>query len=70
VYHSLLDGELGDGIVVGSRFGDHLASTIEGLKKGPLSEAVAERMDELWKGVEKDSILDNWNDYILKNGGL
>lgn len=70
VYHSLLDGELGDGIIVGSRFGDHLTATIEGLKKGPLNKAVAERMDELWKGVEKDSILDNWNDYILKNGGL
>lgn len=70
VYHSHLDGELGDGIIVGSRFGDHLTATIEGLKKGPLSEVVAERMDELWKGVEKDSILDNWNDYILKNGGL
>ncbi|RAO64522.1 uncharacterized protein BHQ10_000534 [Talaromyces amestolkiae] len=70
VYHSHLDGEMGDGIIVGSRFGDHLTATIEGLKKGPLSGAVAKRMDELWKGVEKDSILDNWNDFISKNGGL
>ncbi|EEA27391.1 hypothetical protein TMatcc_004322 [Talaromyces marneffei ATCC 18224] len=67
VYHSHLDGEFGDGIIIGSRFGDHLTATIEGLKKGPLSEEAAKRMDELWKAVEKDSILDNWNDYLSKN---
>jgi aryl-alcohol dehydrogenase-like predicted oxidoreductase len=70
VYHSHLDGEFGDGIIVGSRFGDQLTATIEGLKKGPLSEGVAMKMDELWKRVEKDSILDNWNDFISKNVGL
>lgn len=68
VYHSELKGELGDGLIVGSRFGPHLTETLEGLRKGPLNEKIVGKLDELWKGVEKDSILDNWNDWISKNG--
>ncbi|EED19858.1 aldehyde reductase (GliO), putative [Talaromyces stipitatus ATCC 10500] len=68
VYHSYLDGENGDGIIVGSRSGDQLTATLEGLRRGPLTTRVAERVDELWKGVEKDAILDNWNDFISENG--
>lgn len=67
-YHSALKPENGDAIIVGSRPGDQLTTTIVWLKKGPLSPEVAQKVDDLWKGIEKVAILDNFNDYISTNG--
>lgn len=66
-YHSLLDAQQGDGIIVGSRYGDQLESTLAWLKKGPLSDDIAERVDGLEKIIEGEGILDNWNGFISKN---
>ncbi|QKX54267.1 uncharacterized protein TRUGW13939_01352 [Talaromyces rugulosus] len=63
-YHSQLSAESGDAIIIGSRYGSQLTSTIEGLKKGPLKEESAQKLDELWKGIEEEAILDNFNNFI------
>lgn len=63
-YHSQLSPENGDAIIIGSRYGSQLTSTIEGLKRGPLKDESAQRLDELWKGIEEDAILDNFNNFI------
>lgn len=63
-YHSQLSAENGDAIIIGSRYGTQLTSTLEGLKKGPLKEESAKKLDELWKGIEEDAILDNFNNFL------
>jgi aryl-alcohol dehydrogenase-like predicted oxidoreductase len=67
-YNSQLREELGDGIIIGARFGQQLKETLDGLRKGPLSVDVAGSIDALWKDVEKESPLDNFNGYISVQG--
>ncbi|OKL63191.1 hypothetical protein UA08_01880 [Talaromyces atroroseus] len=69
-YNSYLDADKGDAIIVGARFGSQLTATLEWLKKGPLSQETVDKLDEIWKGVEGEAILDNFNDFISKAGGL
>ena len=66
-YHSFLDAGYGDGIIIGSRFGTQLESTLAWLRKGPLNEDVAGRVDGLLGIIEGEGILDNWNGFISKN---
>ncbi|KAJ5579620.1 uncharacterized protein N7459_005605 [Penicillium hispanicum] len=60
-YNSALKGELGDAVIVGSRIADQLTETLGWLKKGPLSAEIAARVEEVWKIVESDAPLDNFN---------
>lgn len=70
-YNSILRGELGDGIIIGAKNMEQLKETLAGLKNGPLSEEVAGKIDEMWKLVEEESPLDNYNDFIaLQQKGL
>lgn len=62
-YHSILRGELGDGIIVGATSIDQLKQTLKGLKNGPLSEEVAGRINDIWKSVEHQAPLDNFNEF-------
>ncbi|KAJ6020569.1 hypothetical protein N7540_006073 [Penicillium herquei] len=55
VYNSRLSGEFGDAIVFGPRNLDQLTQTLDGLKNGPLSAAVAAQIEEVWKLVENVS---------------
>ena len=67
-YNSHLRGDLGDAIIIGSRDVDQLKQTIAGLKNGPLSKEAARKIDEVWRGIEHEAPLDNFNDYISIHG--
>jgi len=60
-YHSILDGEKGDGIIFGAKNPDQLTETIDWIRAGPLSAEVAGKVDDLWEGVEHEAPLDNVN---------
>lgn len=59
-YHSVLRDELGDGIIVGASSVEQLGQSLQVLKNGPLSEDIAARVEGVWKTVEKDAPLDNF----------
>jgi aryl-alcohol dehydrogenase-like predicted oxidoreductase len=62
-FNSALQGDLGDGLVIGPKNKTQLLEIVETIRKGPLSEEIGVRVDALWKDVEKDSPLDNWESY-------
>ncbi|KAL4860308.1 hypothetical protein BDV12DRAFT_210105 [Aspergillus spectabilis] len=66
LYNSALRGEYGDKIIIGSNNVEQLRETLGFLKKGPLSAEVVERIEGVWRIVEKDSPFDNFHDGILK----
>jgi aryl-alcohol dehydrogenase-like predicted oxidoreductase len=61
VYNSGLKREHGDKVVFGSRTLQQLQETLAVVEKGPLSDDVVEKIEEVWRLVEKDSPLDNYN---------
>ncbi|KAH8660458.1 NADP-dependent oxidoreductase domain-containing protein [Xylariales sp. PMI_506] len=60
-YHSALKREKGDGMITGSRTLEQLRSTLTGLKKGPLPEAIVKQIDGIWELVKDEAGLDNFN---------
>jgi len=60
-FHSVLSGELGDGLIFGARNGDQLKGTLEGLGNGPLPVEVVERIGRVWEIVKEDAPVDNFN---------
>ncbi|KAH8679088.1 NADP-dependent oxidoreductase domain-containing protein [Tricladium varicosporioides] len=70
-WHSELDGEKGDGIVIGVSSAVQLEQTVEEVEKGPLPEWVVERLESMWKEVEGLASGDNFSTYKkLKDAGL
>jgi aflatoxin B1 aldehyde reductase len=67
-YHSHLEADKGDAIIVGAGSVSQLKETLDWLRKGPLSQGTADKLDGLWKEVEGDAILDNFNDFVAKLG--
>ncbi|KAJ3051122.1 hypothetical protein HK097_007907 [Rhizophlyctis rosea] len=57
-YHSALGKD--DGIILGATKLEQLEETVEGLRRGPLPEGAVERIDRVWKLVEKDAPKDNF----------
>ncbi|KAI9326450.1 NADP-dependent oxidoreductase domain-containing protein [Zopfochytrium polystomum] len=64
VYHSALRAELGDAVILGARTLEQLQGTVDGLRKGPLPEAVAGKIDVIWDALKDQAVLDNFNDTI------
>ena len=60
-HNSALKGEVGDGVIVGSRNVEQLNQTLSALDKGPLNVQIAEQIEQVWKIVEADSPLDTFN---------
>lgn len=60
VCHSKLDGKLGDAVILGARNSLQLRDTVEAIWKGPLSDAAAKKIDEVWQIVKADATLDNY----------
>lgn len=60
VYHSKLQGDLGDAVIVGARNGQQLRETVEAIKNGPLSDGAVKRIDGVWESVKADAPLDNF----------
>ncbi len=66
VYHSKLQAEFGDAIIIGARKEEQLRETVGALRKGPLSDAAAKRIDEMWEAVKAESTLDNYESLRAK----
>jgi len=60
VWNSDLDPTKGDLVVLGAKNAKQLRKTVEEIERGPLEEWVVERLDGLWKSVEKDAPQDNF----------
>lgn len=66
VYHSHLDAEKGDAIIIGARFGEQLNATVDWLKKGPLDKTLSQSLDALWSSIASEAFLDNFDGWIEK----
>lgn len=60
-YHSPLSAEHGDAIIVGASNFEQLKQTLASCNKGPLSEKAVKKIDEVWKKIEHEAPLDNYN---------
>jgi aflatoxin B1 aldehyde reductase len=60
-YNSLLNPELGDGIIIGASNLTQMEQTLEGLKAGPLNEDACKMIDYLWEAIEHEAPLDNFH---------
>ncbi|KAL2850520.1 NADP-dependent oxidoreductase domain-containing protein [Aspergillus pseudodeflectus] len=58
-YHSIL--KEGDGLIFGARNGKQIQRTLEGLKNGPLSVDVVEKIARVWEVVKHEAPIDNFN---------
>jgi aflatoxin B1 aldehyde reductase len=65
-YHSSLSGELGDAMVVGASSIGQLKLTMQGLRRGPLSDDIVRKIQKVWEKVKDESVLDNFNDWFCK----
>lgn len=54
-YHSMLNRDRGDAILIGASKLDHLHQNMETLKAGPLPEDVVEAFEQAWKITKGDS---------------
>lgn len=64
VYHSKLDGALGDAVIVGARSGEQLTEIVVGIKNGPLSEKAARKIDAIWEKIASDAPLGCYNSFV------
>ncbi|MCJ1480387.1 Aflatoxin B1 aldehyde reductase member 2 [Schaereria dolodes] len=60
-YNCVLDAEHGDAVIIGASRVEQLKQTLEGLNAGPLNESVVAKVDSLWKKLEHEAPLDNFN---------
>lgn len=60
-YNSPLKPEQGDAIIIGASSKEQLKETLGSINSGPLSDKAVEKIDEMWKKVEKDAPLDNYH---------
>lgn len=54
-YHSMLNGDRGDGILIGASKMSHLKQNMEAVEKGPLPDDVVAAFEEAWNISKKDS---------------
>ena len=62
-FHGALKAEDGDAMIIGSRPAQ-LEETLMALEDGPLDGKIAERVEGVWKMVEHEAPLDNYNDML------
>jgi len=62
-YHSALKRENGDAIILGASKVGQLEESLEAIERGPLDEKTVERVDAIWKKVEHEAPLDNYNSF-------
>lgn len=60
-YNSPLKAERGDGLIIGASSLEQLEQTLAGIGKGPVSDAAARAIDEIWESVKAESGLDMVN---------
>ena len=54
-FHSMLNGQRGDAIIIGASKMNHLRQNIEALKAGPLTESILQAFEEAWNICRIDS---------------
>ncbi len=54
-FHSMLNGERGDAIIIGASKLNHLKQNIDTIKAGPLPEDVLQAFDTAWEITKGDS---------------
>lgn len=59
-YHSTLDPQKGDFMIMGASKVEQISQTVEGIKRGPLKPEVVKGIDEIWEIVKSDAIVDNF----------
>jgi aryl-alcohol dehydrogenase-like predicted oxidoreductase len=62
-YHSALKEIHGDSMIFGSRNGKQIQETMAGLRNGPLPLEIVEQIEVIWKTVEDDAPVDNFNSF-------
>ena len=60
-FHSALREKEGDAIVLGASRPEHLKSSLEALRAGPLEEHVVEKLEKFWEGVKDHAPIDNFH---------
>lgn len=60
-WNSLLKKEFGDAIIIGASSLAQLEKTLGWLKNGPLDENTVKAIDAVWKTIEHEAPLDNYN---------
>lgn len=54
-WHSMLNAERGDAIIIGASKLNHLKQNLEALERGPLSDDIAEAFEDAWRITRPDS---------------
>jgi len=67
-YHSALKKEHGDGVIVGASKVAQLEETLKVIEDGPLDAKTVKRVEEIWKKVEHEAPLDNYNSFVAVTG--
>ncbi len=55
VYHSMLNGERGDAVIIGASKLNHLQQNMESVKAGPLPDDMLEAFEQAWMTTKPDS---------------
>jgi aryl-alcohol dehydrogenase-like predicted oxidoreductase len=63
-YHSALKKEYGDAVIIGASKVAQLEETLKVIEDGPLDTKTVGKVDEIWKKVEHEAPLDNYNSFI------
>lgn len=58
-YNSPLSSKYGDALIFGASSTAQVKQTLESLKKGPLSDAAARRIDAIWEKIKHEAPRDN-----------
>ncbi|TAQ85674.1 hypothetical protein B7494_g6014 [Chlorociboria aeruginascens] len=62
-FHSALQEEKGDGLILGASKVEQLESSLTAVEKGPLDQKFVDRIDGIWEDVKEDAPYDNWHSY-------
>jgi len=65
-FHSALKKEHDDALIIGASKVTQLEETLLAIEAGPLDEGIAKRVDAIWKKVEHEAPLDNYNSFANK----
>lgn len=63
-YNSALEVDKGDGVIFGASSLKQIEETTTGLQKGGLSEDAVKRIEAIWKKVEKEAPIDNFQSVL------
>jgi aryl-alcohol dehydrogenase-like predicted oxidoreductase len=60
-FDSVIDPKYGDAVVFGASKHSQISETLVWLKRGSVGEAAKAKIDEIWKVIEHEAPLDNYN---------